>query len=58
VTRRQIGGLFEGRDLGAFVLKGLPDPVPTWQVLAGTAVESRFDALHADLTRTSKPKYW
>jgi tetratricopeptide (TPR) repeat protein len=47
VTRRQIGGLFDCRDLGAFVLKGLPDPVPTWQVLAGTAVESRFEALRA-----------
>jgi len=47
VTRRQIGGLFDCRDLGASVLKGLPDPVPTWQVLAGTAVESRFEALRA-----------
>jgi predicted ATPase/class 3 adenylate cyclase len=47
VTRRQIGGLFDCRDLGASVLKGLPDPVPTWQVLAGTGVESRFEALRA-----------
>jgi predicted ATPase len=40
--------LFECRDLGAQVLKGLPDPVLTWQVLAETAVESRFEALRAN----------
>jgi class 3 adenylate cyclase/tetratricopeptide (TPR) repeat protein len=47
VTRRLIGGLFDCRDLGTFVLKGLLDPVPIWQVLAGTSVESRFEALRA-----------
>ncbi len=47
VTRRQIGGLFDHRDLGLVTLKGLPDPVPAWQVLGEAAVESRFEAMHA-----------
>jgi class 3 adenylate cyclase len=33
-TRRQIGGRFECRDLGAVELKGLPTAVSTWQVLS------------------------
>ncbi len=52
VTRRQIGDLFVCRDLGAVALKGLPDPVRTWQVLGEAAIESRFEALHA---RTMAP---
>jgi class 3 adenylate cyclase/tetratricopeptide (TPR) repeat protein len=52
VTRRQIGGLFECRDLGMIALKGLSDPVPAWQVLREAAIESRFEALHA---RTMTP---
>lgn len=48
VTRRQVGGLFECRDLGAFALKGLPDPVQIWQVMAETAIESRFQAPRAN----------
>ena len=47
VTRRQIGGLFDYRDLGLVMLKGLPDPVPAWQVVGEAAVESRFEAMHA-----------
>jgi class 3 adenylate cyclase len=47
VTRRQIGGLFEYRDLGLITLKGLPDPVAAWQVVGEGAVESRFEAMHA-----------
>jgi class 3 adenylate cyclase len=47
VTRRQIGGLFECRDLGTVALNGLPDPVPAWQVLREAAIESRFEALYA-----------
>ena len=46
-TRRQIGGLFDCRDLGLVALKGLPQPVPAWQVVDETAVESRFEAIHA-----------
>jgi hypothetical protein len=47
VTRRQIGGLFEYRELGLATLKGLPDLVPAWQVVGEAAVESRFEAMHA-----------
>ncbi len=46
-THRQIGGLFTCRELGSVALKGLPEPVPAWQVIEQSAVESRFEALHA-----------
>lgn len=46
-TRRQIGGLFECQDLGKVALKGLPDLVSAWRVLREAAVESRFEAMHA-----------
>jgi class 3 adenylate cyclase len=49
VTRRQIGGLFDYRDLGLVTLKGLPEQVPAWQVVGEAAVESRFEAMHAGL---------
>jgi class 3 adenylate cyclase/predicted ATPase len=48
-TRRQIGGFFKFRDLGTIVLKGLPNPVPAWEVLEEAAVESRFEALRAEM---------
>jgi class 3 adenylate cyclase len=44
-TRRLVGDLFEYRDLGAAELKGITAPVPAWQVLCPSAVESRFEAL-------------
>ena len=44
-TRRLIGDLFEYRDLGAVEVKGIVGPVPAWQVLGPSAVESRFEAL-------------
>ena len=44
-TRRLVGDLFEYRDLGAIELKGILAPVPAWQVLRPSAVESRFEAL-------------
>ncbi len=44
-TRRQIGGLFECRDLGTVELRGLPVAVPAWQVLGDGVLESRFEAL-------------
>jgi len=47
-TRRQIGGFFKFRDLGSIALKGLPNPVPAWEVLEEAAVESRFEALRAE----------
>ncbi len=45
-THRQIGGLFTCRELGSVALKGLPEPVPAWQVMEQATVESRFEALH------------
>ena len=45
-TRRLTRGLFEYRDLGQVVLKGLADPIQTWQVLAPSTVQSRFEAQH------------
>jgi class 3 adenylate cyclase/predicted ATPase len=44
-TRRLLGDLFEYRDLGAVDVKGIAGPVPAWQVLRPSAVESRFEAL-------------
>ena len=41
-TRRQIGGLFNCRDLGAIALKGLPTPVSAWQVVEASSIESRI----------------
>ena len=44
-THRLVGNLSEYRDLGAIEVKGLAAPVPAWQVLCPSAVESRFEAL-------------
>jgi class 3 adenylate cyclase/predicted ATPase len=44
-TRRLVGDLFEYRDLGAVDVKGIAQPVPTWQVLRPSVVASRFEAL-------------
>src|SRR4051812_35966248 len=49
-TRRQIGGLFDCQDLGPIALKGLPEPVPAWQVLSTGTAEGRFEALHGTIT--------
>ena len=45
-THRLIDGHFECRDLGPVALKGWAEPIPAWQVLAPTEVESRFEAQH------------
>jgi class 3 adenylate cyclase len=45
-TRKQIGNLFELRDLGSIELKGIPKPVRTWAALRASSVPSRFEALH------------
>src|SRR5258705_305752 len=51
-TRRLVGDLFEYRDLGAVEVKGIAAPVPAWQVLRPSVVESRFEALRGSaLTR-------
>src|SRR6201981_2175229 len=46
-TRRLVGNLFVFEDLGAQDLKGIAGPVRAWAALRPSAVESRFDALHA-----------
>src|SRR4051812_40747587 len=49
-TRRQIGDLFACRELGAVELKGLPAPVPAWQVVAENRALGQFEALRSGLT--------
>ena len=49
-TRRQIGGLFECQDLGTIELKGLPEPVPAWQVLSENRTLGQFEALPRAIT--------
>jgi class 3 adenylate cyclase len=46
-TRRQIGGLFECRDLGAVELKGLPLAMPAWQVSSENRTLGQFEALRS-----------
>ena len=46
-TRKLVGNLFELQDLGAQVLKGIAGLVRTWAVTRPSAIEGRFDALHA-----------
>src|SRR5499425_320152 len=46
-TRRLLGNLFELQDLGPKDLKGMYMPTRAWTVLRASAVESRFEALHA-----------
>jgi class 3 adenylate cyclase/tetratricopeptide (TPR) repeat protein/energy-coupling factor transporter ATP-binding protein EcfA2 len=46
-TRRRVGGLFDCCDLGEFALKGIPEPVRVWQVLADRKGASRFDAVRS-----------
>ena len=45
-THRLTGGHFEYRNLGPVALKGWADPIPAWQVLSPSGVESRFEARH------------
>jgi class 3 adenylate cyclase/predicted ATPase len=45
-THRLIEGHFEYRNLGPVALKGWVDPLPAWQVLGASGVESRFEAEH------------
>ena len=49
-TRRQIGGLFECRDLGTVELKGLPAAVPAWQVVSENRTLGQFEALRSGAT--------
>src|ERR1700738_162708 len=45
-THRLTDGYFEYRNLGPVALKGWVDPIPAWQVLGTSGVESRFEAQH------------
>jgi class 3 adenylate cyclase len=45
--RRLLGNLFELQDLGARDLKGISEPMRAWAAVRPSAVESRFEALHA-----------
>ena len=47
-TRQLTGGYFDYRDLGPLTLKGWAEPVPVWQVLGTSGVESRFEAMHTN----------
>jgi predicted ATPase/class 3 adenylate cyclase len=50
-TRQLTRGLFEYRDLGSVALKGFDAPVPVWQVVRTSSLQSRFEALHqAEMT--------
>jgi predicted ATPase len=45
-TRQLAAGNFDYRNLGAHILKGWAEPIPVWQVLGTSSVESRFEAMH------------
>jgi len=45
-THRLTDGHFEYRGLGPVSLKGWVEPIPAWQVLRTSGVESRFEAQH------------
>jgi class 3 adenylate cyclase len=46
-ARKLVGNLFELGDLGAKDLKGISGPVRAWTALRPSAMESRFEAMHA-----------
>lgn len=46
-TRRLLAAGFVCDNLGEHDLKGFPEPVPAWRVIAPSDVESRFEASHA-----------
>ena len=45
-TSRLLGDLFDLESLGSHDLKGFPEPVRAFRVLAESRAESRFDAMH------------
>ena len=45
-THHLTGGHFDYRNLGPVALKGWAEPIPAWQVLGASGVESRFEAQH------------
>jgi len=52
-TRRLTEGQFEYRNVGPAMLKGWAEPLPAWEVLGTSGVESHFAALHQ--TRLTPP---
>ncbi|HEV8718487.1 MAG TPA: AAA family ATPase, partial [Candidatus Binatia bacterium] len=44
-TYRLIQGYFECQDLGPYTLKGIPTPVPVYQVLKESGAQSRFEVV-------------
>ncbi|MBA3518583.1 MAG: AAA family ATPase [Rhizobiales bacterium] len=46
-TRRLLGGLFEYEDLGSTEVKGFPEPVRAWRVIAVSPLGSRYEALRS-----------
>ena len=46
-TKKLIGAQFECRDIGAVTVKGYSGPIQAWQILAPSAVESRFEAMRS-----------
>jgi class 3 adenylate cyclase len=46
-TRRQIGGMFDLKDLGLQQLAGFDERQPTWRVLGESGETSRFEALRS-----------
>jgi class 3 adenylate cyclase/predicted ATPase len=46
-THQLVGDLFEYHDLGSITVKGFAEPVHAYRVLRPSAVEGRFEALHA-----------
>jgi predicted ATPase/class 3 adenylate cyclase len=51
-THRLTDGQFECRNLGPVALKGWAEPIPAWQVLRTSGVESRFEAQHKTRLRS------
>src|SRR5260370_5248614 len=45
-THRLTDGHFDYRNRGPVALKGWAEPIPAWQVLGASGVESRFEAQH------------
>ncbi len=52
-THRLTDGHFEFRNIGPVELKGWAEPIPAWQVLGTTEVDSPFEAQHK--TRLAPP---
>ena len=46
-TRKHVGGLFDYADIGEVRLKGIPEPVHVWRVVAESKVASRFAAVRS-----------